>query len=205
MTRTLRSASSVVVEPATSSPKSRTCYDPSVTCRVAGSSSLKMEPMSEHSAWPCGTAGEWSVLTSHRRRSGQPGIMEHLQVVVGYDRVLTPAMSPIETSGNRARQLQRANWRACLPTASAILEDLSDPAFCMPDRKSMKPLKKSTVRVVAGLMTIPQVCLRRQGDALDRIYGRARAGGRTGRRARISETGKGLISVSRYKLNTASD
>ena len=142
MTRTLRPASSVVVEPATSSPKSRTCYDPSVTCRVAGSSSLKMEPMSEHSAWPCGTAGEWSVLTSHRRRSGQPRIMEHLQVVVGYDRVLTPAMSPIETSGNRARQLQRANWRACLPTASAILEDLSDPAFCMPDRPKIDETAK---------------------------------------------------------------
>ena len=153
---------------------------------------MKMEPMSEHSAWPCGTAGEWSVLTSHRRRSGQPGIMEHLQVVVGYDRVLTPALSRIETSRNRAWQRQRPNWRACLPTASAILEDLSDPAFCMPDRKSMKPLKKSTVRVVAGLMTIPQVCLRRQGDALDRIYGRARADGRTGRRARISGGGEGV-------------
>ena len=90
--------------------------------------------MSEHSAWPCGTAGEWSVLTSHPRRFFQPDVMESPKVVVGYDRVLTPALSRIETSRNRAWQRQRPNWRACLPTASAFAPNLMGLPFSWPDR-----------------------------------------------------------------------
>ena len=46
---------------------------------------MKVELMSEHSAWPRGTAGEWSVLTSSCERPDQPDVMESPQVVVGYD------------------------------------------------------------------------------------------------------------------------
>ena len=93
-----------------------------------------VEPMAVHSSWPCGTAGEWSVLTSFFGRFLQPDVMESPKVVVGYDRVLTPALSRIETSRNRAWQRQRPNWRACLPTASAFAAHLMGLAFWRPER-----------------------------------------------------------------------
>ena len=112
-------------------------FSGSGSLRASGEFSLKVKSMWEGSARSRRPAVEWSVMTSLPMTACQAVVMNSPQAVGGYARALTPALSPIETSPYRARDRQRPKWRACLPTASAILAHIMGPALPLPWRPRM--------------------------------------------------------------------